>query len=463
MRASRAGSIALVAALAACAALPAAAFADHEGTAAPTVEPAIVDPGTQVLRHGDPRAEFADGVNTPSEPGPSFESAVPGTCPIVDRVSDDIRNSVFPPASPTFKVIYAHPTDVGDRLATFGPIMQAGVKGMSDLVESESGGALSLRFDLGTFEGPGCVDIQRIALPRPQAAYLNPATSFDRVASDVFAKLGQQPDIRNYLVYADKVPLPGIAGTAERYNSDAVDGSATHNLGNLFAVLYGRGGTDFFTSAAPFAPGTTSRTHIEIALHEVTHNLGAVQNTAPHSSGHVGTNDAGHCYDENDLMCYDDGGDQWIPFTDPNCDGDGTPASDIYTTTAQAWDCNKDDYFSMSPAPASYLDTHWNAADSVFLCPILTCTPPDTTPPETFVDRAPPGKTRVKRAKVFFSATERATFACRLDRRPPRPCVSPFKAGVKFGKHRVRVVATDQAGLTDPSPASTKFRRVKRK
>jgi hypothetical protein len=463
MRARRAGSIALAAALAACAALPTAASADHGGASLPTVEPAIADPGTEVLRHGDPRAEFADGVNTPDEPGPSFESAVPGTCPIVDRVSDDIRNSVFPAGTPTFKVIYAYPTDVGDRLNAYGPILQAGIKGMSDLVESESGGALSLRFDLGTFEGPGCVDIQRVALPQPTAAYLNPATSFDRVASDVFAKLGQQPAIRNYLVYADAVPLPGIAGTAERYNSDAVDGSTTHNHGNLFAVLYGRGGTDFFTSATPFAPGTTSRTHVEIALHEVTHNLGAVQNTAPHSSGHVGVNDAGHCYDEYDLMCYNDGGDEWVPYVDPNCDGALTAPPDIYSSAAQAWDCNKDDYFSVNPAPGSYLDTHWNAANSVFLCPILTCTPPDTTPPETFIDRGPAGKTHAKRVKVFFSATERATFVCRLDRRAPRPCVSPFKVKVKNGKNRVRVAATDRAGIADASPASTKFRRVRRR
>jgi hypothetical protein len=39
-----------------------------------------------------------------------------------------------------------------------------------------------------------------------------------------------------------------------------------------------------------------------VIVHEVGHNLSAVQNSAPHSSR------AGHCYDEVDLMCSNDGG-----------------------------------------------------------------------------------------------------------------------------------------------------------
>jgi hypothetical protein len=117
----------------------------------------------------------------------------------------------------------------------------------------------------------------------------------------------------------------------------------------------------------------------------------------------------------------------------------------------------------MAPAPGSYLDTHWNARNSVFLCAILTCTPPDTTPPETSIDRAPKGKVKAKKVKVLFSATERATFTCRLDRRKPKPCSPPFRVKAKRGAHRVRVFATDQAGLSDPTPAVAKFRKVKRR
>ena len=94
--------------------------------------------------------------------------------------------------------------------------------------------------------------------------------------------------------------------------------------------------------------------------HELGHNLGGVQRTAPNS------NNAGHCTDEYDLMCYADPNGRNLN-TVPN----GPPIYTIVKCPDRAhdrrYDCNHDDYFNTNPALNSYLATHWNAADSPFL------------------------------------------------------------------------------------------------
>lgn len=85
------------------------------------------------------------------------------------------------------------------------------------------------------------------------------------------------------------------------------------------------------------------------AIHEIMHTLGAVQDSAPHAT----TN--GHCTDGVDIMCYDDSGDlagqQFICPSTPYRPGG-------------LLDCNADDYFAISPAPGSYLATHYNVANN---------------------------------------------------------------------------------------------------
>jgi hypothetical protein len=86
-------------------------------------------------------------------------------------------------------------------------------------------------------------------------------------------------------------------------------------------------------------------------IHELGHNMGAVQGSSPHSSG------AGHCYDGNDLMCYNDGGPYFQnggKMTQP-CPG------------SYRWDCNRDDYFNPSPPVGSYLSGHWDLYRSGWL------------------------------------------------------------------------------------------------
>jgi hypothetical protein len=83
------------------------------------------------------------------------------------------------------------------------------------------------------------------------------------------------------------------------------------------------------------------------------------------------------------------------------CYPDGISAVMSYVCPAsfdQRFDCGHDDYFSASPAPESYLATHWNTADSGW----LTSDPSDTVAP------------RVAQPEVSFMAGGRLTSTARV-------------------------------------------------
>ena len=223
-------------------------------------------------------------------------------------------------------------------------------------------------------------------------------------------------------------------------------------------MLYGRGGTDFFGSSASFPAGTTSRSHVDTAIHEISHNLGAVQRSAPHRSA------SWHCIDEADILCYDD---------------DGSGGFATYTacnsSTGQLYDCNRDDYFNPAPAAGSYLATHWNLYNSVFMCPVDSCapggvppTPPSLAtagngPPETRIVQRPRSKTKDRTPTFGFTSSQlNSTFRCKVDGQPFRTCTSPYTLSRQaLKKHSFQVTATSPQGIADDTPATARF-KVKR-
>lgn len=99
-------------------------------------------------------------------------------------------------------------------------------------------------------------------------------------------------------------------------------------------------------------------------LHELGHNIGAVQLSAPDSSG------AWHCRSRNgDTMCYNDGGDKYSQLgASAGCPApvwkvNGDPFA------LEQFDCGNDDYYSGLPSTrrTGYLSTHWDVTDSPFL------------------------------------------------------------------------------------------------
>jgi len=91
----------------------------------------------------------------------------------------------------------------------------------------------------------------------------------------------------------------------------------------------------------------------------------------------------------------------------------------------------------------------------------------DSTPPETKLTKTPKRKVKLrkgkKKAKVRFrfDSEAGAGFSCTLDKKPAFDCTSPAKLKAKKGKHVFRVAAVSN-GLSDPSPASYRF-KVKKK
>jgi len=92
------------------------------------------------------------------------------------------------------------------------------------------------------------------------------------------------------------------------------------------------------------------------------------------------------------------------------------------------------------------------------------CVPPDTTPPNTTLKKRPPNRTKDRTPTFRFKANEAgSTFLCKLDRRKPRPCTSPFTTKrLTLGRHTLKVFAVDASGNRDPSPAKDTFKVIHR-
>jgi hypothetical protein len=91
--------------------------------------------------------------------------------------------------------------------------------------------------------------------------------------------------------------------------------------------------------------------------------------------------------------------------------------------------------------------------------PSPAAAPPDTLSPQTRIDKGPTMQSTKATVKFKFGSDEAgASFECKLDRKPFKPCRSPrtYKHLVT-GKHTFKVRATDTAGNTDPTPAKRNF------
>lgn len=235
------------------------------------------------------------------------------------------------------QVVYVHAPGT-DRYATYLASFRKWAAD-ADLIFSESakdtGGVRHIRYVTGSDCVPTVLNIE---LP---ASALSEFSAMNRA----LAARGLDRRDRKYMIFADAQVYCGIGTFA------GDERPAQNNLSN-FGPSYGRTDTGCWGG--------------HTAAHELGHNLGAVNNSAPNTSR------GAHCTDEWDVMCYSDS--PYYPRMRSVCQ-DGAYENRL--------DCNHDDYFHTNPRPGSYLATHWNIADSQFLMRARGTTQPNPTPTPT--------------------------------------------------------------------------------
>ena len=222
------------------------------------------------------------------------------------------------------QVVYAHESGVTGRYTSVKPLLLDEVAGVDDVFavsSAQTDGGRRVRW----VSAGGCIpSVLNVTLPSGSLR-----SDFNATISAMRAAGYQDPN-RKYLVFAEASSLCGI-GTV--YDDDR---TSSTNYNNGYAASYARVDLPCWSTGH------------SVPAHELTHNLGGVQDSAPHSTK------AGHCYDESDLMCY--------------VDSDGAVMRTVCPgSQEQLLDCGHDDYFSTAPTADNYLATHWNTAASGFL------------------------------------------------------------------------------------------------
>ena len=253
--------------------------------------------------------------------------------------------------------IYAVAADKTDRYATVLPSIKTWAGNVDKMFAdsaAQTGGVRRVRFETDA----NCdLRVVRVVLSA------SGDDSFSNTINELTA-LGFNRSDRRYSVWMDANVYCGIG---QLYYDDRAEQTNYNN---------GSGGALFARTDAGCWGGFAE-------AHELMHTLGSVQRSAPHVSA------AGHCTDEYDIMCYQDGA---VTMT--------YPCSSALTI----FDCNKDDYFHTNPPAGSYLATHWNTANSRFL---LTTTGGGGTTTTTSTSTTAPTSTTSSTSTTTTSTTSR--------------------------------------------------------
>lgn len=253
-------------------------------------------------------------------------------------------------SGPRVRVFYGYPNDTVSRAATIVPWIRTSVASADANLDART------RAD-GQHLRMYCQDDRAVTVTSLALLPIggDSTYTFTDVISSLTARVtnGLGPNDfdtprMTYVVFVDNVTCCyGPSGQGTLYLDDRADPRVNANNQAIYGPRF----------AMVEVNGTTA-TGAYIFLHEVGHTLGAVQDSAPHTSG------AAHCYEAYDVMCYPDGG-PW--FTGG---GSMVSACAVMPSGQYSFDCRGRDYYDPTPPTHGYLATHWNTADSAWLTPL---------------------------------------------------------------------------------------------
>jgi hypothetical protein len=236
-------------------------------------------------------------------------------------------------------VLYARPATATDRYATMKAQIQASMRRINAALNEAS-----LKSGGPTADYKVQCDAQA---QLTVGSFANSGTSSFTDIINAAKAAGFNKSNADYTIFYDGAGPSGTCGIATMYWDERLTASNYNNNGGGYAVSY-------------------SGCWEMVPMHENGHNQGAVQFYAPN-----GTGSGGHCQDEQDVMCYADGGSRFTGLLQ-RC------------TVELEFDCGYDDYFDSAPEAGEYLASHWNMGSTLnrFIKFGGAGTPPPPTDPD---------------------------------------------------------------------------------
>ncbi|MDQ3981557.1 MAG: zinc-dependent metalloprotease [Actinomycetota bacterium] len=235
---------------------------------------------------------------------------------------------------PTFHAIYLYPRDKASRFTQFAAMFQADARDTARLL----GYGRAVRFDERINTGTRYLDIT-VVRSSNTAKKLGSGNQFSLVSNELTSRGFTNPN-KKYVVWLDAPSQ--YCGQAQLYQ-DTRRTADNYNERRTTTIVYRPYPTT--DASGGFCRGRT-------LLHELGHNMGALQRAAPHAF------DGAHCNDSaEDVMCY----------TSQTSVDTGSPA----------FDWNNDDYWDPAANPAlagteraQVTLSWWTVNLSRFVCPI---------------------------------------------------------------------------------------------